>query len=150
MKKHILFLTFLSMVALISCTKTDTTTVTVDSSLPNGAYTAKTTGALVAQNGTPTKGTVSVGTDAQSTNFAKLGSDFVTELGTGTATLYLSTSATFKASPSTGNPDLKIVGVITKNGEQYFKLTSAPESKFTYAIVWCGSAAIPFGNAPLK
>ncbi len=148
MKKALLFSFLFAFAALVSCSKTET--VTVDSSVPNGTFTSKLSGALTAQNGTPTAGTASIGTDGQSTNWVKLGSDFKTELGTGTATLYLSTSATYKASPGTGNPDLKLVGVISKNGEQYFKLSAAPESKFTYVIVWCGSAAIPFGNAMLK
>ena len=148
MKKTLLFSLMLALVAFVSCTKTET--VTVDSSKPNGTFTPKLSGALVAQNGTPTAGTASLGTDGQSSNWVKLGSDFKTELGTGTATLYLSTSATYKASPGTGNPDLKLVGVIPKNGEQYFKLSAAPEAKFTYIIVWCGSASIPFGNAMLK
>jgi hypothetical protein len=148
MKKGFFFSMLFALAAFTSCTKTEE--VTVDSTQPVGAFTAKTTGALTAQNGTPTKGTASIGTDTKSTYFVKLGSDFTTELGTGTATLYLSTSATYKASPGTGNPDLKLVGVIAKNGEQNFKLTAAPDAKFTYVIVWCGSAAIPFGNAQLK
>ncbi len=148
MKKALLFSFLFALGAMVSCTKTET--VTVDSAVPSGTFTSKLAGALTAQNGTPTAGTASVGTDGQSTNWVKLGSDFKTELGTGTATLYLSTSATYKASPGTGNPDLKLVGVIAKNGEQYFKLSAAPDSKFNYVIVWCGSAAIPFGNAMLK
>ena len=74
----------------------------------------------------------------------------MTELGTGTATVYLSTSATYKADPGKGNPDLKLLGIVAKNGEQYFKLSAAPESKFTHVIIWCGSASIPFGNTPLN
>ena len=148
MKKALLFSLFLALGAMVSCTKTET--VTVDSSVPNGTFTSKLSGTLTPQNGTPTAGTASVGTDGQSANWVKLGSDFKTELGTGTATLYLSTSAAYKASPGTGNPDLKLVGVISKNGEQYFKINATPESKFNYVIVWCGSANIPFGNAMLK
>ncbi len=148
MKKGLLFSLMLALGAMVSCTKTET--VTVDSSVPNGTFSAKLSGALMAQNGTPTAGTASVGTDGQNANWVKLGSDFKTELGTGTATLYLSTSATYKASPGTGNPDLKLVGIISKNGEQYFKMSATPESKFNYVIVWCGSASIPFGNAMLK
>lgn len=148
MKKGFLFSMLFAAVAFASCTKTEE--VTVDTAVPVGAFTAKSSGALTAQNGTPTKGTASVGTDTKGTYFMKLGSDFTTELGTGTATLYLSTSATFKSSPGTGNPDLKLVGVIAKNGEQNFKLAAAPEAKFTYVIVWCGTAAVPFGNAQLK
>ena len=148
MKKGFFFSIMLALGALVSCTKTET--VTVDTAVPNGTFAAKLSGALTAQNGTPTKGTASIGTDGQSANWVKLGSDFTTELGTGTATLYLSTSATYKASPGTGNPDLKLVGVVAKNGEQYFKLSAAPDAKFSYVIVWCGSASVPFGNAMLK
>jgi hypothetical protein len=148
MKKGFFFSMLFAVAAFASCTKTNE--VTVDSAAPVGTFTATKSGALTAQNSTPTKGTASIGTDTKGTPFVKLGSDFTTELGTGTATLYLSTSATYKASPSTGNPDLKLVGVISKNGEQNFKLTAAPDAKFSYIIVWCGSAAIPFGNALLK
>jgi hypothetical protein len=148
MKKGFLLSMLFALVALTSCTKTEE--VIVDTAVPVGAFTATKTGALTAQNSTPTKGTASIGTDTKGTSFVKLGSDFTTELGTGTATLYLSTSATYKASPGTGNPDLKLVGIIGKNGEQNFKLAAAPDAKFSYVIVWCGSAAIPFGNAMLK
>jgi hypothetical protein len=148
MKKNFLFLAVALLFALASCTKTET--VTIDSATPQGNFTKTKAGTWVAQNGTPTKGSVQIGTDEKGTPFVKLGSDFTTELGTGTATIYLSTSATYKADPGKGNPDLKLLGIIAKNGEQYFKLAAAPESKFTYAIVWCGSAAIPFGNAPLQ
>lgn len=148
MKKGLFFSFMLALGVMVSCTKTET--VTVDTAVPNGTFSAKLSGALMAQNGTPTAGTASVGTDGQSANWVKLGSDFKTELGTGTATLYLSTSATYKASPGTGNPDLKLVGIVSKNGEQYFKLGAAPDAKFSYVIVWCGSASIPFGNAMLK
>ncbi|MBK8389500.1 MAG: hypothetical protein IPL23_09615 [Saprospiraceae bacterium] len=80
----------------------------------------------------------------------KLGSDFTTVLATGTVSVYLSTSATFKADPGKGNPDLKLIGIISKNGEQYFKMTTAPEAKFTHLILWCGSANVPFGYAMLQ
>jgi hypothetical protein len=148
MKKGFLFAIIVALGTLVSCTKTEQ--VTIDSAQPQGTFSITKTGTLTAQNNTPTKGTGSIGTDAQGTPFVKLGTDFTTELGTGTATLYLSTSATYKASPGTGNPDLKLVGIISKNGEQNFKLAAAPDAKFTHLIVWCGSAAVPFGNAMLK
>ena len=107
-------------------------------------------GSLAAQNGTPTKGTVNTGSDEKGTYFVKFGSDFTTELGTGTVTVYLSTSATYKPDPGKGNPDLKIVGLVNKNGEQFLKMSAAPEAKFTHIIIWCGSANVPFGNAPIN
>ncbi len=145
-----ILLTFFSIAlfSLVSCTKTET--VTVDTALPQGNFAKLKMGTLVAQNGTPTKGMVNTGKDDQGVYFVKFGSDFTTELGTGTVTVYLSTSATYKADPGKGNPDLKIVGLVNKNGEQYLKLTGAPDSKFTHIIIWCGSASVPFGNAPLN
>lgn len=148
MKTNLLFIAFAALFAFASCTKTET--VTVDTATPQGLFTKTKMGSLVAQNGTPTKGTVQMGVDEKATLFLKLGSDFTTELGTGTATVYLSTSATYKADPGKGNPDLKLLGIVAKNGEQFFKLSAAPESKFTHVIIWCGSASIPFGNTPLN
>ena len=46
MKKTLLFSLMLALVAFVSCTKTET--VTVDSSKPNGTFTPKLSGALVA------------------------------------------------------------------------------------------------------
>ncbi len=131
-----------------SCTKEET--ITIDSALPTGTFTAMRSGNIQEQNSTGSKGLVQIGKDQNGTNFMKFGSDFTTVLATGTVTLYLSTSATFKADPGKGNPDLKLVGIVNKNGEMYFKLGSAVESKFTHLILWCGSANIPFGNAELK
>jgi hypothetical protein len=134
---------------MMSCEK-DPVEVVVDSALPQGNFTKAKMGSLVAQSDTGTKGMVLFGSDSKGTQFISLGSDFSTVLATGTVTVYLSTSAVFKASPGTGNPDLRLIGQITKNGEQYFKLDPAKESKFTHLILWCGTAAVPFGNASLN
>ncbi|WP_159085997.1 DM13 domain-containing protein [Flavobacterium faecale] len=126
------------------------TTVTVDSAAPIGAFTVSKSGTLTAQNGTPTTGKIETGTDSQGNSFVHLGTDFKTELGTGTATVYLSKTATFTSSPGTGNPDLKLVGIVTKNGEAYYKLSGAAPADLPYVIIWCGTAGIPFGNGLLK
>ncbi len=141
----------IALVALLfsSCGKDDTV-VTVDSSQPNGAFTVVRSGTLTAENGTPTKGLIALGKDAQGTNFLRLGSDFVTELGTGTVTVYLSTSANFVASPGTGNPALKLVGTAGKNGEAFYKLSADPGSSFTHVLIWCATANIKFGNGRLN
>ena len=149
MKKNLLLFTIFTVCLILSsCTKEEI--VTVDSSLPSGAFTPAKSGNIVAQNDTGSKGSVQVGKDGSSTNFVKFGSDFNTVLATGTVSVYLSTSQTFKADPGNGNPDLKLIGIISKNGEQYFKLPSSPDAKFTYLILWCGSANIPFGYASLQ
>jgi hypothetical protein len=149
-KNLILFLAIgASSISFFSCSKDAVETI-IDSSLPNGAFTASKSGAITAQNDTGSKGTVSIGSDAKGTVFLKLGTDFQTVLATGTVTVYLSTSSSFKADPGNGNPDLKLVGIIAKNGETYFKLAALPEAKFTHVIFWCGTAGIPFGNANFK
>ena len=148
MKKLLLAIVVI-VVGMTSCSK-DAVTNTIDSSKPDGTFTPAKSGTFVAQNGTPSAGMAQLGTDSKGTQFLKFGSDFKTEFGTGTVSVYLSTSMTFTASPGTGNPDLKLVGPVSKAGENYFKLDPAAAAKFTYVILWCGTANIPFGNAKLQ
>jgi len=124
--------------------------VTIDSSLPSSDLSVARSGTLVAQNDTPTQGDVEYGSDDNNVNFVRLGDNFTTELATGTVSVYLSTSDTFTASPGTGNPDLRLIGSIRTNGEQFFKLDSAIPSNFTHLILWCNTAGIPFGNAVMN
>jgi len=151
MKFNIAFIAFLSIATLstfTACEKTEE--VIIDSSLPQGAFTAAKSGTFTEQNGTGSKGAAQIGTDADGTYFLKLGSDFSTTLATGTVTVFLSTSEVYTADPGNGNPNLQLIGVVGKNGEMYFKLSAAPAAKFTHAILWCASASIPFGYAPLN
>ncbi|MBE0393141.1 DM13 domain-containing protein [Flavobacterium sp. PL002] len=154
MKRHFLTIIALAFISLsiVSCSSDDTETVTVqvDSTQPTGQFTATQTGTLTAQNGTPTAGKIEIGTDTSNNTFVHLGSDFTTELGTGTATIYLSKTATFTASPGTGNPDLKLIGIVSQNGEAYYKVNGTIPTDLQYVIVWCGSANIPFGNGKLQ
>ncbi|MDZ4706954.1 MAG: hypothetical protein SH818_01015 [Saprospiraceae bacterium] len=143
------FTLFLAILLVISCTK-DAETITVDTSVPQGTFSTLKQGNIVEQNSTGSKGLIQLGQDSKGILFVKFGSDFTTVLATGTVTVYLSTSNTFKADPGKGNPDLKLVGFVSKNGEMFMKLNSPVESKFTHLILWCGSANIPFGNAELK
>lgn len=150
--KNLLFLLLLmTSVAIVntSCNEDDETTTT-DSSLPTGKFTAQRSGTLVAQNGTPTKGAAEVGTDEDGEQFVRFGSDFMTELGTGTVTVYLSKGQTLMFDPGKGNPNVRIVGLVGKNGELFLKVNTTAGSEFTHVVLWCGSAAIPFGYAPLK
>jgi len=131
-----------------SCEK-DTETVTVDSSVPVGTFTASKSGNLTAENGTTTTGMIQLGTDSKGTIFLRLGSNFTTKLTTGTVTVFLSTSATYMANPGAGNPALKLVGIVAANGEKYFKIAGTVPTNFTHVIIWCGSANISFGNGQL-
>ncbi|WP_437398598.1 DM13 domain-containing protein [Flagellimonas lutimaris] len=138
---------------LTSCSDDDddnTEIITVDSSAPVGTFAVSREGTLVAESGTPTQGTVQLGEDSQGTNFVRFSDDFTTELGTGTVAIFLSTSEVYTADPANGNPDLRLIGNVSSNGEMFIKLDQAPESKFTHIILWCATASIPFGNAELQ
>ncbi len=151
MKSHILFfalLTLTSLTVFTACEKE--VEVIVDSTQPRGAFTPSKNGTFVEQNGTGSKGAVQLGTDADGVQFLKFGSDFSTNFATGTVTVYLSTSMTFTPDPGNGNPELRLIGPVSKAGENYFKLDPAAAVKFTHVILWCGSANIPFGYAQLQ
>lgn len=150
MKQNLLLsfmLLFVLSICLTSCS--DEETITIDTSMPNGTFSVVRSGSLIADNDTPTKGTVELGTDTDGVNFLHFANDFTTELGTGTVSVYFSTSATFTADPANGNPDLILVGSIQKNGEQFIKLSSSISNSFTHVILWCNTASIPFGVAEL-
>ncbi|MCB0544464.1 MAG: DM13 domain-containing protein [Saprospiraceae bacterium] len=124
--------------------------VIIDPTQPQGAFTAAESGSFVEQNATGTKGTAQLGTDEDGKQFLRFSSDFTTNLATGTVTVYLSTSDTYTADPANGNPDLRLIGPVSKAGENYFLLDPAAASKFNYVILWCASANIPFGYAALQ
>lgn len=150
--KNLIFLLLLMLpVALFTtaCGDDDETT-TIDSSLPTGKFSALRSGALVPQNGTPTKGTAEIGTDEDGEQFVRFSSDFMTELATGTVTIYLSNSQTLMFDPGKGNPNVRIVGLVNKNGENFQKVNTTAGSEFMHVVLWCGSASIPFGYALLK
>lgn len=147
--KKLIYIFAIAAIGLSSCSK-DAETITVDSSQPNGTFTVNKSGTFVAQNSTPTAGMAQLGTDSKGVQFLKFSSSFTTQFATGTVSVYLSTSMNFVASPGTGNPDLKLIGPVLKAGEVYFKIAPAADAKFTHVILWCGTASIPFGNAPLN
>jgi hypothetical protein len=132
-----------------ACEK-DAEEILVDTSIPQGAFTASKTGSIVEQNMTASKGTIKLGTDTKNVQFVQFGADFQTVLATGTVSVYLSTSKDFVADPGNGNPNLRLIGIAQKNGEQYFKLDPKADAKFTHLILWCGSAGVPFGYAALN
>lgn len=149
--KRLTVLFFVSVALLLSnCNNNDENIQTIDSSQPVGELTVLRSGSFTAQNGTPTAGMAFLGTDEEGTYFLRLGSGFTTELGTGTVTAFLSTSDTYMADPPNGNPDLQLIGVVDESGESFYKLDSAVPAKFTHVIIWCASAGIPFGYAPLQ
>ncbi|MEM6841370.1 MAG: DM13 domain-containing protein [Bacteroidota bacterium] len=149
-----LFLSALMIVgtlAMVSCEDdAETITETIDTSVPTGELTVQRQGTFVDQNNKSTAGMVQVGTDEDGEAFLRFGNDFTTDLATGTVTIYFSTSDVLMRDAGAGNPDAKLVGAVQGTGEDFFKLSSAPEGKFTHIILWCESVGIPFGNAQLQ
>jgi len=151
MKKFIV-LAFLAFPLVFSSCDDEVETMIIDSSLPQGDFNVEANGQFMAQNGTPTSGSVELGIDSEDDAFLRLSDNFMTELGTGTVSLYLSTTnedLNEVFNPGSGNPDVKLIGIVQRNGEHFFKLNSAVDSKYTHVILWCASAGIPFGNAEL-
>ena len=151
--KNLFFLTLLLFSFTLTTTSCDDEAevieTVIDSSRPVGDLTVNRAGDIVAQNDTNSQGRVEYGIDDAGTNFVRLGEDFQTVLATGTVTVYLSTSEEFVADPGNGNPDLQLIGAAQRNGEQFYRLDAAIDSKFTHLILWCASANIPFGYAAL-
>ena len=140
---------FMSVTLLFSSCEDDDP-ITIDSSQPTGTLTVQRSGTFTPESNTPTGGTAELVTDGDNESFLRFGNDFTTELATGTVAVYFSTSATFTPDPGNGNPDLILIGAVQSNGEQFFKLDQTIPSNFTHVILWCNTASIPFGNAPLQ
>jgi hypothetical protein len=136
--------------AFFTACEKETEEVLVDGNVPQGTFSVAKSGSITEQNGTGSKGLVQLGTDAKQVQFVKFGTDFSTVLATGTVSVYLSTSQDFVADPANGNPKLRLIGIVQKNGEQYFKLDPKADAKFTHLILWCGSANVPFGYTALN
>ena len=145
-------LSFFAIIVMffMACSDDDANEVIIDSSMPQGQFTVAETGTFVAQSGTNSTGTAELGTDEDGTQFLHFGSNFNTNLATGTVTVYLSTSDTFMPDPGNGNPNLLLIGPVKSAGENYFKIAPAAADKFTHVILWCGSASVPFGYAALN
>lgn len=150
---RLLFIALIASLAFTSCkkeTETITETVTVDGSQPVGTFTVMKSGMLVEQNATGTMGTAQLGTDSEGTQFLKFTGGFNSNFGTGTLIAYLSTSSEYMADPANGNPDLKLVGPVTAAGDRYLKVSPVAGAQFDNVILWCASAGVSFGFAPLN
>jgi len=151
MKLNVMLIALFSLTSVVffsACEKE--VEVIVDPTKPQGAFIVSRNGTFTEQNGTGSKGAAQLGKDADGVQFLKFGTDFSTNFATGTVTVYLSTSMTFTPDPGNGNPLLRLVGPVSKAGENYFRLDPVADAKFTHVILWCGSANVPFGYALLQ
>lgn len=141
---------FLAMVIFAACSD-DTDPITIDSALPSSVLTVQRSGTFIDQNGAGSTGTASIGSDNKGAVFLAFNNAFKTALGTGTVTVYLSTSDTFTPDPANGNPNLLLVGPVRSAGENFFRIPSGADlGKYSHVILWCGSVGIPFGNARMQ
>jgi hypothetical protein len=148
MKNLFLFILF---IAVVACSDDDDETTLIDNSIPQGTFTVQRMGSFMDQNGAGSTGTASLGTDNQNAMFLAFDEDFQTALGTGTVTVFLSTSDTFTPDPANGNPNLLLLGPVRNAGENFFRIpTGTSTAQYTHVILWCGSVGIPFGNAQLQ
>lgn len=149
MKKALIFI-YVAFFGLVSCSENNDP-ITVDPTQPTGTLSVIRSGSFIDQNASGSKGVAELGTDTQGKEFLKFSPDFNTALATGTVTVFLSTSNEFRPDPGNGNPNLLVLGPVREAGENFFAIpTGESTSKYTHVILWCGSVAIPFGNAPLQ
>jgi hypothetical protein len=148
MKNYLILAGFI-LAFLTSCKKEDTTTTPptpTNTDTPSGVFTKTRAGNFVKQNSYNAEGAAEIGSDVQQINWIHLAPNFNASLSTGAVTLYISKTQQLNLSDASSNVR---VASITKAGEQYYK-TSAVSADFKFAILWCSSANIQFGNAELK
>lgn len=104
-------------------------------------------GTLSNQSGAGTRGTVQLVRDQAGKFYISLSDNFTTKFSTGTVTVYLSTSSSLRLNES---GSFQLLGLANRPGAHFYELQGNKDDKFTHGIIWCGAAAIPFGNALLE
>ncbi len=140
-------LPILLCLTFISCQKDDTVDSPSNPGMPSGMFSANRSGAFMEQNGYNAEGTAQLGSDEANTQWLRLASDFNASLSTGAVTVYISQNQnlTLNAPNSFRRLDL-----VTTPGEHFYKVEPAVGNDFKFAILWCASAGVQFGNAELK
>lgn len=143
---QIFVVSFLSLI--LSCSSESMEPIPPDDSNQVGEnFEILRTGTLSAQSSTNTRGMVQLIQDDENKFFIRLSDDFTTKFSTGTVTVYLSTNQSLNLNNSS---TFQLVSIVGKSGEHFFSLPGMPDEKFTYGIIWCGAAGIPFGFALME
>ena len=119
----------------------------VDASKPAGTFNVNRSGVFQKQNGYNAEGNVEIGTDDETKQWLHFADNFNASLSTGAVTVYLSKNQNLTL--NTSNSFLR-VELVTKPGEHFYKIDPAANADFKFAILWCASAGVQFGNAELK
>jgi hypothetical protein len=138
---------FLLIFTLTSCSKETTQPIPGDPTLPSGQFTVTRSGTFQSQNGYAAAGLAELGTDATNTQWLHLAPNFTASLSTGAVVLYLSKNQNL--SLNAAGSFLRVEAVKTP-GEHYYKIDPAVADDFIYAILWCSSAGVQFGNASMQ
>jgi len=122
----------------------------IDSSnptLPSGVFQIDRAGLFQEQNGYTAEGTAQLGTDDGNNQWLRFAPDFRASLSTGAVTVYLSKNQNLTLNNA---GSFVRVSLVTKPGEHFYKIDPAVGADFKFAILWCASASVQFGNAELK
>ncbi len=115
--------------------------------LPSGNFKADRSGVFQSQNGYKAAGTAQIGTDEAGKQWLRFGTDFDASLSTGAVTVYVSQNQNLLLSNTSTYRRLDLV---KKPGEHHFKIEPSVGLDFKFAILWCASAGVQFGNSELK
>jgi hypothetical protein len=115
--------------------------------LPSGAFASARSGVFQKQNGYNAEGTAQLGTDAVNAQWLRLAPDFNASLSTGAVTVYLSKNQNLTLGAA---DSFRRVDLVKTPGEHFYKIEPAVGADFKFAILWCASAGVQFGNAELK
>jgi len=142
----------LLLVVFAACQKEDDAIVSdpvdnADPTLPSGMFQVNRSGLFQQQNGYTAEGTAQLGTDGENTQWLRFGSDFRASLSTGAVTVYLSKSQNLSLNNA---GSFFRVELVKTPGEHFYKIDPAVGDDFKFAILWCASANVQFGNAELK
>ena len=148
MKKLKFIAPILFLLAFSNCQKENVETPDpANSGQPTGMFLSARSGVFQKQNGYNAEGTAQIGVDEANSQWLRLAPDFNASLSTGAVTLYLSKNQNL----SLGTSDtFRRLDLVKTAGEHYYKLDPTVGSEFKFAILWCASAGVQFGNAELK
>ncbi|MCC6461205.1 MAG: DM13 domain-containing protein [Saprospiraceae bacterium] len=143
------FSTFLFVLSISSCQKDEAPPENnpSDATKPTGTFTAQRMGVFQEQNGYNAAGTAQLGTDDANSQWLRLAPDFTASLSTGAVTVYLSKNQNLSLNSATS---FLRVDLVKTPGEHFYKINPGVGSDFKFAILWCASASVQFGNAELK
>lgn len=140
---------FFALLGLAACQKDESLPEPppVDGTKPSGKFSPARQGTFNKQNGYNAEGTAQIGKDEAANQWLRLANDFNASLSTGAVTVYLSKNQNLDLNAKDSH--LR-VDLVKTPGEHFYKIMPEANDAFKFAILWCASANVQFGNAELK